>query len=101
MANDMVEFDSVWVYAEEKMRLVQLLMLALLATVANADTFDITFNQVATIREDDVMLSPLFASGTIVTDGACTFCSIVTGRQGQLVRNGIEEILTFPAGWDF
>jgi hypothetical protein len=83
------------------MRSLQLLILALLATAANADTiFNITFNRVVTFDGfGDLFPHQLFFSGTIVTDGRCKICSI--SQTTQLVRNGIESIDIDFNGIDF
>jgi hypothetical protein len=78
------------------MRSTQLLTLALLATVASAETFNITLSAEATIREDGLLLPPYFTVGAIVTDGTCTVCSI-SQEETTVVPSGIEEIV-LPIG---
>src|SRR5262249_19878376 len=71
---------------------------ALLTTAANADTFNITFHPVATvIAMDGRMIDPIFTDGTIVTDGACSICSILQLSYDDITRSGIEYI-RIPTG---
>src|SRR5262249_49568121 len=73
------------------MRTLQLLTLALLATVANADTFNLTFNPILTFRLfDEIPVEHIFSAGRIVTDGTCTDCSI--SQFPDIVRDGIEFV---------
>ncbi len=75
------------------MRCFPLLTMALLATAANADTFDITFNPVATIKLiDGTSYPPIFSTGTIVTDGTCTNCSIDQVNDTDITHAGIDTI---------
>jgi len=72
---------------------LQVLTLALLATTANADTlFDITFNRVATFDIFGNPHSQQFFTGTIVTDGICTICSIDQTPIFNIVSNGLKSI---------
>jgi hypothetical protein len=76
------------------MRSVQLLMLALLATAANADTlsFSITFNAVTTV--DTLTGTPApqqFFFGSLVTDGKCKVCSIEVS-EGVVDTDGINRV---------
>jgi len=70
--------------------------LALLATAASAETFNITFSPLVNIREDGMLMSPLFSTGAVVTDGTCTVCSI-SQEDTNVVHNGIEEVVA-PIG---
>jgi len=77
------------------MRVVHLLTLALLATSANADTvFGITFHAIATILNDGSPFPTVFFTGTIVTDGTCTICSISQVDPQHIDRDGISSIST-------
>jgi hypothetical protein len=77
------------------MRSVQLLILALLATAANADTvFGITFRAIATVQFDGTPFPTIFFTGTIVTDGTCIICSISQEDPQHIDRDGINSIST-------
>lgn len=75
------------------MRTLQLLTMALTFTVlAGADTFNITFDAVATFH-DDRPAPQIFFTGTVETDGACDICSIA--QEGHsTTTDGIDSIVT-------
>jgi hypothetical protein len=81
------------------MRILQLLALALLGTVANAETFNITFNRVATILVMDGTPWPQqqWFTDAIVTDGTCKVCTIQQNGS-DIVRGGIDTIEAPPGG---
>jgi hypothetical protein len=75
----------------------RLLLLMLVATAANANSiFNITFNPVADIAFDSES-QRYFFTGTIVTDGVCSLCTIEQNFDA-ITSDGIISIITGPTG---
>lgn len=72
----------------------RLLVLMLVATAANANNiFNITFNPVADVDPSGGGSQRHFFTGTIITDGICSLCSIDQSFDGTVTGDGIISII--------